>query len=190
MKKTRPKLVESFKNSHPRILDPAIQRLIKKVPPPKNWARFARKWREVHPDCEVCKRWAIMNDNSFVPREAEAVDHIFPRIFGGHNKHDGKNNLQSICWNCHSAKTFIEVKPYSLDRESGEMVCKIRAKREYFKQIVIFYGDHARAILEVYRQLQHLEPPEPPSERIRKLLDRDGAVFYTPKPIRHYRTRG
>ena len=48
--------------------------------------------------CQLCLRVGVV-------REAKTVDHIIPKAHGGT---DSDNNLQSLCWPCHNAKTARE----------------------------------------------------------------------------------
>ena len=57
------------------------------------WAKTSRAFLSEHPFCAICGAFA------------EATDHIVPRARGGTDEWD---NLQALCWSCHSRKTRTE----------------------------------------------------------------------------------
>ena len=62
--------------------------------------RISQRWRVQHPYCEECKRQGRLT-------LAECVDHIVPHK-GAPTLLYNLNNLQSLCWKCHSRKTVLE----------------------------------------------------------------------------------
>ena len=65
----------------------------------KRWRKLSELIRTNEPLCRECKK-----DNRTVL--AKCVDHIIPIEQGG-NMYD-ENNLQPLCWSCHSKKTAAE----------------------------------------------------------------------------------
>jgi len=63
------------------------------------WPERRKLWLDAHPLCAECDR------NGEV-KAAREVDHVLPKADGGL---DDESNLQSLCKQCHSAKTAREV---------------------------------------------------------------------------------
>lgn len=57
------------------------------------WDRLSKAYREAHPDCEKCGAPVAL------------VDHITPKAQGGKDEWE---NCQSLCRNCHGAKTAVD----------------------------------------------------------------------------------
>lgn len=55
--------------------------------------------------CQKLQEAVGLCQRAGVVREAKTVDHIIPKAHGGT---DADNNLQSLCWPCHKAKTARE----------------------------------------------------------------------------------
>lgn len=66
----------------------------------RQWNRISQRWRAQHPFCEECRRMGRLT-------LAECVDHIIPHKGDASLLYD-LNNLQSLCWKCHSRKTARE----------------------------------------------------------------------------------
>lgn len=64
----------------------------------RRWAALSRAFLREHPFCVECGKMA------------EVTDHIKPRAEGGGHE---RENLQPLCWSCHSKKTRKEM----MDRE-------------------------------------------------------------------------
>ena len=67
------------------------------------WIKVRKQKLAVDPLCEECKK-----NGTFV--KATLVDHITPIKQGG--AMFDFNNLQSLCWSCHSRKSIIEGSRY------------------------------------------------------------------------------
>ena len=65
------------------------------------WQKIRREYLRLHPECEVCLRIGVH-------RAADVVDHVRPRTHGGS---DATSNLQSLCHDCHDAKSALEAQP-------------------------------------------------------------------------------
>jgi len=63
------------------------------------WRAVKKRHLMIEPLCREC-----MKDNKLI--KATIVDHIIPRRQGGAPLDD--NNLQSLCWSCHSRKSAKE----------------------------------------------------------------------------------
>lgn len=62
------------------------------------WMERKERWLRAHPVCAGCERNGVM-------QLADEVDHITPLIDGGA---DDESNYQSLCCECHKAKTAEE----------------------------------------------------------------------------------
>lgn len=64
------------------------------------WQQMAAAFRKAHPLCAAC-----LAEGRYTP--AACVDHIIPHCGDPALLYD-TNNLQSLCWSCHSRKTASE----------------------------------------------------------------------------------
>lgn len=62
------------------------------------WRKRRRAWLSANPSCVSCKARGIV-------KAATDVDHVVPLSAGGVND---ESNYQSLCHDCHSAKTALE----------------------------------------------------------------------------------
>ena len=62
----------------------------------KNWNLISKAIRNKEPFCREC-----LKNGKYTP--SECVDHI-----DGNPKNNKTDNLQALCWSCHSRKTAIE----------------------------------------------------------------------------------
>ena len=65
-----------------------------------SWRARRAKWFRAHPLCCKCEAAGIA-------RVAEELDHVIPLVLGGA---DDDSNYQSLCVECHRAKSAAEAK--------------------------------------------------------------------------------
>lgn len=63
---------------------------------PKQWRQLSKLIRQEEPLCRLCLERGIY-------KPSQCVDHI-----DGNSKNNTRENLQALCWSCHSRKTVQE----------------------------------------------------------------------------------